>query len=224
MDIDNDEPLGLVEEGKENEHLFYVQANSTFRKQLEKFDIVIPKNALYEDEILEIRESSDTLFFHKDEVPLHKNAIINYHLSSKNGDNLDQYFIGSVTSWGAVYYVNTKRKGNTLTGTTRYFSTFAVSKDIDRPTVRPINFKDGQWISNNKTLKLEIDDATTGVDGYRATVNGEFILMEYDYKTDIITHDLSDGVVVDGENKLKVIVTDKVGNSTTFESTFYRKN
>ena len=48
--------------------------------------------------------------------------------------------------------------------------------------------------------------------------------MEYDYKTGVITHDFSDGVVTDSENELKVIVTDNVGNSTTFEATFYRKS
>ena len=48
--------------------------------------------------------------------------------------------------------------------------------------------------------------------------------MEYDPKTNIITHDFSDGIVNATENNLKVIVTDNVGNSSKFEATFYRKN
>ena len=181
------------------------------------------QSALYEDALLDIQQNSDTLKVHSDEIPLHKNVIITYDLSSKGGDNLDQYYIGSVTSWGAVYYVSTRRKGNQLIGSNRYFGTFAVSKDTENPTVRPINFKDGQWISKNSTLQLKIDDKKTGIDGYRATVNGKFILMEYDYKTDLLTYDFDDEVVTDKENQLKVIVTDNVGNSTTFEAVFYRK-
>jgi hypothetical protein len=160
---------------------------------------------------------------HRDEIPLHKNIIISYDLSSKEGDNLNQYYIGRVTDWGAVYHVNTRRKGNQLIATNRYFGTFAVSKDTEKPTIVPINFKDGQWISKNNTLKLKIDDEKTGVDGYRATINGEFILMEYDYKTGLLTYDFDDKVVTDKEHNLKVIITDNVGNSTTFEAVFYRK-
>jgi hypothetical protein len=47
--------------------------------------------------------------------------------------------------------------------------------------------------------------------------------MEYDYKTDTLTHDFNDNVVTDTRNELKLIVVDNVGNSTTFEATFFRK-
>jgi hypothetical protein len=47
--------------------------------------------------------------------------------------------------------------------------------------------------------------------------------MEYDAKTNTLTHDLNDGIVVDTKNNLKLIVTDNVGNSSKFEATFYRK-
>jgi hypothetical protein len=45
-----------------------------------------------------------------------------------------------------------------------------------------------------------------------------WILFEYDNKT--ITHNFSDGVVAEGANDLKVVVTDNVGNSTIFETQF----
>ncbi|GAL74829.1 hypothetical protein JCM19275_868 [Nonlabens ulvanivorans] len=154
---------------------------------------------------------------------MHKNFILEYDISSKAGDNLDQYYIARITSWGAAYHVNTKRNGNKLTAYSKIMGTYAITKDDKKPTIKPINFKNKQWISKNKTLKLSIADKDSGIDGYRATVNGKFILMEYDYKTGIIKHDFSDNVVTDSENHLKVIVTDNAGNSTTFEATFFRK-
>ncbi len=224
LDILNDDASDLPENEPAGENTEYVSHTTTFSKRLGKFEVIIPKGALYEDALIDIKESSDTLMVHEDIIPLHKNIIINYDLEAKQGDDLDQYYIGRITPWGAVYHVNTKRKGNLLTASNRYFATFAVSKDDDDPTIKPINFKDKQWISKNNTLKLKIADKTTGIDGYRATVNGKFILMEYDYKTGLLVHDFSDGIVTDSENLLKVIVTDNVGNSTTFEATFYRKS
>jgi hypothetical protein len=47
--------------------------------------------------------------------------------------------------------------------------------------------------------------------------------MEYDPKTNRLTHDFEDGIINSTENNLKLIVTDNVGNSTKFEATFYRK-
>jgi len=47
--------------------------------------------------------------------------------------------------------------------------------------------------------------------------------MEYDYKTKTLTHDFNDNIVSDTNNNLKVIVTDNVGNNSTFEATFHRK-
>ena len=47
--------------------------------------------------------------------------------------------------------------------------------------------------------------------------------MEYDYKTDLLTHNFDDGVVTETDNDLVVIVTDNVGNSSKFEATFRRK-
>jgi len=197
--------------------------NETYSTTLGAFTLTIPKGSLYEDVFLNIKQSSDTLKVHHDAVPLHKNIVINYDMGGKSGDDLNKYYIARITSWGAAYHVSSRLKGNTLTAFTRILGTYAVRKDTKDPTIVPVNFKDGQWISKNTTLKLKIDDKDTGINAYRATVNGKFILMEYDYKTDMLTHYFEDGVITDTENELIVIATDNVGNSTKFEATFKRK-
>ena len=46
--------------------------------------------------------------------------------------------------------------------------------------------------------------------------------MEYDYKTHKITFDFNDINLNEKENIFKIIVIDNVGNSTKFETKFYR--
>ena len=87
----------------------------------------------------------------------------------------------------------------------------------------PVNFRDGQWISNNETLKVRISDNLSGIKKFRATVNGEWILMEYEYKDNMLTHYFSDGAVTETENDFKLVVEDNVGNTTVYEATFFRK-
>ncbi len=207
-----------------NDGLEFVSHSATLNKKLGNYNVIIPKGALYEDELLEITEHLDTITIHRDIVPLHKSMILEYDISAKTGDDLDKYYIARITSWGAAYHVNTKRNGNKLTAYSKYMGKYAITKDDKKPTIKAVNFKNKQWISNNKTLRLSIEDKESGIDGYRATVNGKFILMEYDYKTGVLKHDFSDNVVTDNENQLKLIITDNAGNSTTFEATFFRKN
>jgi len=48
--------------------------------------------------------------------------------------------------------------------------------------------------------------------------------MEYDYKKNTLVYDFNDDVIKnETKYNLKVIVTDNVGNSSTFETIFYRK-
>ncbi len=101
--------------------------------------------------------------------------------------------------------------------------TYALATDRVKPTISALNFKDGQWLSNFRFLKVKINDALSGISNYRATVNGKWILMEYDYKTKTLTYDFNDGIVTDTKNDFKLIVTDNVGNSATFEAAFFRK-
>ena len=42
-------------------------------------------------------------------------------------------------------------------------------------------------------------------------------------KTQLLIHDFNDAIITDTKHNLKIIVTDNVGNSSTFETTFYRK-
>jgi hypothetical protein len=68
---------------------------------------------------------------------------------------------------------------------------------------------------------LVIMDRVLKDNGY---LNGNWILFEHDDKTKKNHHNFSDGIVAEGANDLKVIVTDNVGNSTTFETFFRSQN
>lgn len=84
--------------------------------------------------------------------------------------------------------------------------------------------EEGKWMSTYDELKFKITDEESGIKDFRATINGKFILMEYEYKDDMLTYNFADNVIQETENNLKLIVTDNVGNSATFTATFFRKN
>ncbi|WP_179020144.1 M23 family metallopeptidase [Winogradskyella forsetii] len=182
------------------------------------------ENTLYDDTYIDFRVNCDTLFLDEDRIPMQKNFYINYDLSNYKSEHQEQLFVARYYgNYWKPYYVSSSRKGDILTAKTKSLGTYALATDTVPPTIRPVNFQDKKWISKYRYLKVKIDDDLSGISKYRATVNGKWILMEYDYKTNTLTHDFNDNIVKDTKNELKIIVTDNVGNSSTFEATFFRK-
>lgn len=188
-----------------------------------KFSVYIPANSLYEDTYLDIKANGETLKLHEDIVPIHQNITITADISNYLEEDKDRLFLGRLNYKGQPYYTNTTRKGDKLIAQTRLFGNYAIASDTVEPIIKPINFSEGKWISNQKTLQIKITDPLSGISSYRATINGKFILMEYNYKTDVLTYDFDDAVNTETENNLKLIVIDNVGNSATFEAKFFRK-
>ncbi|MCZ6593444.1 MAG: M23 family metallopeptidase [Bacteroidetes bacterium] len=206
--------------GETIDYVYFDQSNSITKG---KFSVYIPSESLYENTYLQIESNADTLRLHEDIVPLHKNMTISVDASNYSKSDMSKLYIGKVNYKGAPYYNETYRNGTRLSIRTRTFGTYVLAMDTVPPKITPLNFEDEKWISKNETLKLKIEDDVSGVSSYRATINGKFILTEYDYKKDVLVYDFEDNIVSETENKLKIIVVDNVGNSTTFEATFFRK-
>ena len=203
--------------------LQYVPAISSSTIQRGVFTIDVPKNAFYQGTYLDIKTSGDTLHLHRDIIPVHKNISISMDISNYNTSDKNKLYIARQAYKNTSYYTTTRRENDILTAKTRILGSYSLFMDTIAPSIKTANFKDGKWISNNKTLKINIEDSHSGISSYRATLNGRFILMEYNYKKDVLTYDFSDHIVTDTQNNLRLIVTDNVGNSTTFEAIFFRK-
>ncbi len=201
----------------------YIYADHATSITKGKFSIYIPANSLYEDTYLDIRDEGDILKFHEDVIPIHSNISITADISNFNEGDRDKLYIGRLNYKGEPYYTSTKRNGDKLTAKTRTFGSYTVAMDTNPPTIKPLNFDEGKWISNQNFLNVKITDDLSGISSYRGTINGKFILMEYDYKKDVLTYNFNDNVNLETENNFKLIVIDNVGNSATFEAKFFRK-
>lgn len=185
--------------------------------------VYIPKNTFAESVFLDIHENNDTLEVGTDQYPLFKSLDISFDQNFENPENRRQSFIGKVLSNNKIAFLTTKKEGNTLKAKTRQLGRFTVSKDTLAPTVKPKNFKEGQWLSNFRYLEIKIDDDLSGIQHYRGTINNRWVLFEYEYKTKTLTFDFNDLDFNTSRQELKLEVEDRVGNTTEFYTHFYRK-
>ncbi|MER3317633.1 MAG: M23 family metallopeptidase [Allomuricauda sp.] len=185
--------------------------------------VYFPASTFYEDFFINLEKGSDTVTIHDNSVAAHRNFTISFDPSKYSEEDRKQMFIAHLDSKMRPSYSKTYKRDGSFTARTRTLGTYTLVKDSIAPEVKPKNFKKKQWLSNYSYLSLTISDDLSGVDSYSATLNGKWILMEYEPKTNTITYDFEDNISNETECELKVTVTDNVGNSTTFVSSFFRK-
>ncbi len=180
-----------------------------------------PANTFYDDFYMNFDVKKETLKLHEDFVPAHSNFSITFEDSITPQKDRDLLFIGLVNEKKTFYY-NTKRYKNSFTIYTKYFGEYKLFKDGTPPKIKSDKSIGGKWISNLNELKFTISDNVSGIKSYEGYLNGKWILFEYEPKTKKLVHHFSDGIVAEGKNDLKVVVTDNIGNSTIFETQFFR--
>ncbi len=103
-------------------------------------------------------------------------------------------------------------------GKVRSFGDFSVALDTTAPKIVPLNISPGKNLKRQKTIRLKVSDDLSGVKTFNGSIDGEWVLMEYDPKAPSLTHDLSDRPREKGTHRFKLVVTDERGNTSTYEA------
>ena len=112
-------------------------------------------------------------------------------------------------------------EGDWLKGRAREFGQYFVSIDTIKPKVTPINIYSGKNIGKQSTIAMRISDNLSGISSYRATVDDEWILMDYDRKRSRLTYTMDDRFPY-GKHAFKLLVLDDVGNKTEYKAELTR--
>ena len=200
---------------------YLVKANNDSNFSKENMSVFFPAGTFYEDFYLNFDVKNDTLFLHDDTVPAHTNFTITIEDTKYTEVQREKLFLASING-KKTGYISSYRKDNIFTAKVKTLGKFALVLDTIPPIISIAKSIEGKWISDKKLLQLSISDGLSGIKSYNGYLNGKWILFEYDNKTRKITHNFSDGIVAEGLNDLKIIVMDNMGNSTIFETHFFR--
>ena len=195
---------------------------------LNGFEAHIPKNAFYRDVTLSVSKIdtiqnifSDYAYrLGSDEIPLHKKIKIRIKVAEEFVDDTLLY-VASVDKNGKLSYLGNKYNDDFIEAQTNVLGTYLIAKDDIKPAIKPLNFKSIGLITDNWSLRLEIEDKESGIDKYEMLVNGEWVLAEYDAKNKLLIYQI-DNHIKKGHNTLEVIVTDMLGNKCVYSTTLQR--
>ena len=201
---------------------YFIKANKDSNFALDNMSVFFPAGTFYDDFEFNFAVKNETLVLHDDTVPAHTNFTVTMEDSKSTEAQKEKIFIGRIDG-KKINYNSTYRKGNVFTTKVKILGNYALVTDTVAPKITIASPIEGKWLSAQKTIQVSINDELSGIKSYNGYLNGNWILMEYDNKTRKLTHFFEDGIVAEGANELKVVVIDNVGNSTTFETRFFRK-
>ena len=228
----NTSAIKIPVKGASSNALFKKQLDTTafkitaknFHKFKEKnVTIAFPKNTFYEDVYLNFSVVDGIAKIHTPTIPLDKSYTLTFNVATYTDAEKEQLYIANIEYPKYPRYVYTRKKDSTFYTTTKTLGSYTLKKDIVKPIAKILYVKNNQWISKANTLKVKIKDADSGIKEWRATIDGLWVLMQYNHKKKILTYNFKDAKLLGSKHLFKIVVIDNVGNTTTRSVTFFKK-
>lgn len=209
----NKEPKGtLLTSGKINQ----------FKKEGMTFDL--PADALYEDldficSVSPAISGSFSPVYHlqNDLVPVHSLCTLSIRADGVPKALLNKALIVKVGSAGYFSGKSSKLENELIKTQVKEFGNYAVAVDTIPPLIKPVNVSQNKNVSKQQNLCFKISDNLSGIQSYRGTLNGKWILMDFDAKSSFLVYTFDDRIKP-GKNNFRLVVKDAVGNETVYQA------
>ena len=155
---------------------------------------------------------------HNNKTPVHKK----YTLSIKANvpDALkSKAYIATTNMKGNFWHIGGEWENSFLRTKVREFGDFCIVADTTNPEIKGVNIFDEKVFNTQTTIKCTIKDKNSGIKSYRGEIDGKWILMDYDYKRNLLRFDIEKNISK-GKHTFTLKVIDNVGNTTNYKAKF----
>ncbi len=217
---------GLTAKGKVPGQVLTYKADNQFERSNCRFHV--PKEALYDDLPFEYTVTP----------PVNGSYAYVHHLQNKNSplhtfctlsiktESLPAHLEGKAVIVEVLPGNKFSSRGGTyengwMKTRIRDFGNYTIAVDTEPPVVKPINIYHNKKVSKQSSIQIKVSENLSGIKVYRGTINGKWILMDYDEKNRLLVYAFDENIKP-GKNHFVLMVADAVGNSTLFKATLIR--
>jgi hypothetical protein len=205
---------------------YYMPHNEDNMIRQEKFEIDFPFYAFYEPQFLTYYTSlptstdmfSDIVHVHRKGVPVSDNYTLRIKPNAMPKELKSSAVIVECSA-AKPFALQSKWDGDFLVSRPRDFGNYTIMIDTIPPKITPIDIKPS--MKGKESFQVKITDKVTGISRYKATLDGQWILLEYDAKNSMFTHKF-ENISNDKNHDLYIEVNDRVGNPKTYRVSFMR--
>lgn len=180
-----------------------VHVNKDYIFNLDEYEVKIPNGAVFE-QMYFVFENDSTDFWIGD-----RNNALYKNISIRKKSTDTSHYINAYSKYkSSLSYQGCIKQDNEAIIRTRGFGKFTFESDSIPPTIKPA-------VLSSERIILTIDDELSGISKINAYLNGDWLLMNYDYKTKKIwAEPMKTNSALSGD--LLIEVTDNQGNIAKF--------
>ena len=188
-----------------------IPAGIEYKYYSNRLDVQFSKNALFDTVYFNAlhqvtADNTEVFTVGNPLVPLNRNISISLRPTLKYSSDKN---VGIYRIVGKDYgYEGGKWINGNFNFSTREFGHFTILADTVPPAISLI-------YANNQAVRFKIRDHLSGIASFEATINGKWLLLNYDAKNDVIMSERqTKAELLKGD--LELIVTDNAGNKKVF--------
>lgn len=191
----------------------------------------IPEGALYNDIDFQYAKKPVRAGFYSPTYQLH-NTLVPLHFACTlrlKAHDLPERLQGKVMlaqmdpASGRIYSATGKYDDGWVEGNIRALGNYALAVDTIAPKIVSLNTADKNGKTDPNTLRFKVTDNLSGIDNFRGTIDGKWVLFEYDLKNNLLSYTFDKSRIKFGQkHELYLEVTDFKGNKSTYKTNFYK--
>ncbi|XOV67128.1 MAG: M23 family metallopeptidase [Fluviicola sp.] len=166
---------------------------------------------VYEPMYIDLDELDHT--FGEREVPVNRAYKIKVKV---DGPKDGKHYLEMITAKGKKRVIPVSYQDGWAIASCKYFGSYSLKRDETPPSAKMITYGYVIPSSANK-INWAISDNTSGIEDYDLFIDGQWYLLEYEYKTGYVTFHKPEGFK--GKKEVRLIVKDACGNEKILEST-----
>lgn len=196
--------------------LFTIDKINTFSAR--GINLTLPGKCLYDSMRFEYTSApalpfllSDIHSLHRQDTPLHEHFDLSIKVRETAKVDPKQLTVVRLNAANKPVSVGGKYENGFIKVRVRDYGRYSVMADSIPPVIKGVNITDNMSTKGINEIRINISDDLSGIRSYRGTINGAWILMDYDQKNKLLTYK-RDALLPAGNNTLILTVEDYVGN------------
>ncbi|MDP2114407.1 MAG: hypothetical protein Q8K69_10165, partial [Bacteroidota bacterium] len=197
----------------------------------DEIEFTVPEGALYNDVDFLYEKKPSTPKFYSPVYKLH-NAYTPLHFACPlriKAVNLPKNLESKVMlaqvdpATGQIFSATGKFVDGWVEGNIRVLGNYALAVDTVAPKIVPLSITDKKTLTETTRIRFTITDNLSGIETIRGTIDGQWVLFEYDLKNKLISYTFDKSRIQFGKNhELNLTVTDFRNNTSTYKANFYK--
>jgi murein DD-endopeptidase MepM/ murein hydrolase activator NlpD len=205
--------------------LFRYDANNVLVE--EGVRMTVPAGALYDDTYIRYTRKAAPAkavaplhIIHTPLTPLHTACELELALPDLPERLRSKVLVVSISEGGSASAVGGKWADGSLTASVKAFGSYTAMVDTIKPTISNVDLRAD--MRGRSSFSVKISDELSGIGTFKGSINGQWVLLEYEPKTKTLSHTFDKHSSAVGSKEFKLEVSDDRGNLASWSMSFTR--